>query len=891
MPRRVRADAPQPSLLEPALKTAPCVPAIREAVRSWAASGHQGVTPTTRVLLNYWFRADHRLPNGEKFAYYPFQREAVETLIYLYEVARIRRHAPMIETFARSATQLGGPLRLLQYDDFPRYCLKMATGSGKTKVLSLAVAWQYFNAVLENDAEYARTSLIIAPNVIVFERLKLDFGGGRIFRADPVIPPELKLYWDVEFYMRGDGERASSQGALYLTNIQQLYERDDAAKQNGEPDIMTAVLGPRPPAQTLQIDGFDQRISARGGPVFVANDEAHHTHDEESEWNRGIRRLHTALTSSSPRSSLAGESGGSASPLPSQGRGAGGVRSGVLQLDVSATPRYSKGSLFTWTVFDYPLKQAIIDNVTKRPIKGIMQGVKEAPSDIASVRYQAYLTAGVERWREYRDQLAKLKRKPVLFIMLNSTHDADDVADYLRAKYPAEFAGDKLLVIHTDRAGDVAKGDLDAARRAAQEIDYGHSPINAIVSVLMLREGWDVQGVTVVVGLRPYSAKANILPEQTIGRGLRLMFRGRPGEPTFRERVDVIGNWAFIEFVEQLERDEEIEFETADLGVDRVVIEKIFPDPAKLAQDIRIPTLSPALARKRTLKDEIEGLDVSRFKTPKLPMKPGDAAAQEFRYEGYDIITLERMIERDYRTPAVQTSQEVISYYAKRIASDLKLPSQFAALAPKVREFLAGYAFGGPVNLDEPAMIQAIAHPVSQHVTIKAFVAALRAAVVEELTPTLESAGRQLSETEPFPWSRPTAAANKTVFNLVAADNEFEKTFALFLERAPDVARFAKLPERFGFAIPYTDSAASLRYYEPDFVAVTADGVHHLIETKGREDIDVKHKDRAAQLWCENASLLTGTAWEYAIVHQREFEQLRPDEFSDLAALAPVTVV
>lgn len=871
MPRQRKTTSSQIPLLEVATKTAPCVPAIKDAVRSWSAGGYRGATATTKTLLNYWFRADHRLPNGEKFAYYPFQREAIETLIYLYEVAKVRRHAPMIETYAKSATQMGGQLRLLQYDDFPRYCLKMATGSGKTKVMSLAIAWQYFNAVLESDAEYARTSLIIAPNVIVFERLKLDFGGGRIFRADPVIPPELKLYWDVEAYMRGDAERANSQGAVYLTNIQQLYERDDAAKSNGEPDVMTAVLGPRPPAQTLQPDGFDDRIIARGGPVFVANDEAHHTHDENSEWNKGIRRLHASL--------------------PCRNGGGAGVGAGVIQLDVSATPRYSKGALFTWTVFDYPLKQAIIDNVTKRPLKGVAQGIKEAPSDIASVRYQAYLTAGVERWREYRDQLAKLKRKPVLFLMLNSTHDADDVADYLRLKYPTEFAGDKLLVIHTDRGGDVAKGDLDAARKAAQEIDYGRSPINAIVSVLMLREGWDVQSVTVVVGLRPYSAKANILPEQTIGRGLRLMFRGRPGEPTFRERVDVIGNRAFIEFVEQLEHDEEIEFDTFDLDKDRVVIEKIFPDSEKLAQDICIPVLSPALARKRTLKEEIEGLDVSRFKTPVLPVKAGDAAALGFRYEGYDIITLEKMIERDYRVPEVQTSQEVISYYAKRIATELKLPSQFAVLAPKVREFLADYAFGGPVNLDELAMIKAISHPVSQHVTIKAFVAALREAVVEELTPELQSAARCLSETEPFPWSRPIVAAKKTVFNLVAADNEFEKTFAVFLEKAPDVARFTKLPERFGFAIPYTDSVANLRYYEPDFVAVTADGVHHLIETKGREDVDVKHKDRAAQLWCENASLLTGTPWEYVIVHQKEFEKLHPDEFSDLVALEPVLLL
>ena len=199
----------------------------------------------------------------------------------------------------------------------------MATGSGKTKVIGLAIAWQYFNAVLENPAEYARTSLIIAPNVIVFERLKLDFGGGRIFRADPVIPPELKLYWDVESYMRGDGERATSQGAIYLTNIQQLYEREDAAKSNDEPDIMTAVLGPRPPAQTMQTDGFEQRIVARGGPVFVANDEAHHTHDEDSEWNKGIRRLHTSLTRATPRSPCLGRAGGALSPSLA-GRGDGG---------------------------------------------------------------------------------------------------------------------------------------------------------------------------------------------------------------------------------------------------------------------------------------------------------------------------------------------------------------------------------------------------------------------------------------------------------------------------------------------------------------------------------------------------------------------------------------
>lgn len=353
----------------------------------------------------------------------------------------------------------------------------------------------------------------------------------------------------------------------------------------------------------------------------------------------------------------------------------------------------------------------------------------------------------------------------------------------------------------------------------------------------------------------------------------------------------MIGNKAFIEFVEQLEKEEDLELDTVDLDRQPVTIQTIQPDPDKLDKDIVIPVLSPMLTRKRTLAEEIAAIDVSKIRTPKLPKKQGDAAAQAFQYEGYDIITLEKIIEREYTIPTVQTSQEVISYYAKRIATDVKLPSQFAALVPKIREFLTHHAFAETVDLDDPLMIKAISHPVAQHVTVKAFVALLREVVVEEQTPTLEHEGQPLSITEPFPWSRPTCEAKKTVFNLVAADNQFELKFAEYLEKAADVRRFAKLPERFGFTIPYTDSAANLRYYEPDFVAVTADSIHHLIETKGREDIDVRHKDRAAVLWCENATLLTDTQWQYIKVSQREFEQLRPDDFEDLIALEPIALL
>jgi type III restriction enzyme len=266
-PRR-RVPPEQLGLLEARVKTAPCVPEIRKAVADWRDRNYKGVSDTTRILLNYWFRTDHRLPNGRLFKYHDSQREAIETLIYLYEAEGVRRHKDLLEKYVAN----GPSLRLLQYDDFARYCIKMATGCGKTKVMSLAIAWQYFNAVAEGRDDYAKTSLIIAPNVIVFERLSTDFAGGRSFRTDPVIPPELEIFWDFDCYMRGDGERASSQGALYLTNIQQFYERPDRTNDQ-EPEEMTGVLGSPPPAKTFEIEDFDDRIVARGGPCLVVNDE------------------------------------------------------------------------------------------------------------------------------------------------------------------------------------------------------------------------------------------------------------------------------------------------------------------------------------------------------------------------------------------------------------------------------------------------------------------------------------------------------------------------------------------------------------------------------------------------------------------------------------------
>ena len=269
------------------LRTAPCVPALREAVRAWRAGGYKGTTDTTRKLLAYWFECDHRLANGMRFKYHAAQREAIETLIFIWEYERVRSRTALLERYAMDVK--GIPLFA---DVFASYAIKMATGRGKTKVMALAIAWQYLNAQREAEEvakQYARTFLIIAPNVIVLQRLATDFAASRIFQADPVIPRDMRIFWDFDSVMRGEGEKAHAEGTLFVTNIDQLYEREE---RDNEPDAMTAVLGSRPPAKKLQMSDFRERVGIRDGLLMVLNDEAHHTHDEQNEWNKVIRALH-----------------------------------------------------------------------------------------------------------------------------------------------------------------------------------------------------------------------------------------------------------------------------------------------------------------------------------------------------------------------------------------------------------------------------------------------------------------------------------------------------------------------------------------------------------------------------------------------------------------------
>jgi len=165
---------------------------------------------------------------------------------------------------------------------------------------------------------------------------------------------------------------------------------------------------------------------------------------------------------------------------------------------------------------------------------------------------------------------------------------------------------------------------------------------------------------------------------------------------------------------------------------------------------------------------------------------------------------------------------------------------------------------------------------------VGAFGEVIRGLAVEQREATIEEGATRVSDTPPFPWSRDTVEAKRTVFNLTPVDNKFERRFAEFLDRATDVAAFAKLTLNSRFALEYISSTGALRYYYPDFVARLVDDTCLVIETKGLEDPEVRLKDQRARRWCRDAAELSGRDWAYEKVLQKVFDAYTGDDVDGL---------
>lgn len=846
---------------------------LRADIDSWRESGYPGITETTRDLLTYWFEQDHFV-SGNRFRYYFAQREAIETIIFLVEVKKYTDLIPVIKEYAsierpdvfgdavsfqesvdgkRSIRRYVPELKAEITQDLPesnllRYAFKMATGSGKTVVMALVMVWSYFNRRKEKMVNLSDNFLVVAPNVIVLERLLKDFADNKIFNQLPLIPPYLRSEWLPKVITRGDSTLPSSTGNILVQNIQQLYQ--SRANDNWKPEnVVQEILG-KPPTKDITKPTISVLHHLKNLPnLIVINDEAHHVHDDDLEWNKTLLTLHHTID--------------------------GGLK---LWLDFSATPKNQNGTYFPWIIVDYPLAQAVEDTIVKAPI--IIHRVdKKEPEQVTQDNvtevYQAWIVAALERWRIHTEFYESLGKKPVLFIMAEKNAFADKIAEMLSKKNGIK--PEEILVIHTDNSGNIRSSDIDKLREIARKIDEPENKIRIVVSVMMLREGWDVQNVTVVLGLRPFSAKANILPEQAVGRGLRIITGISPDS---RQTLEVIGNSVFEKLVRELET-EGVGISTFDEAPPLPV--KIQPQKSRLSLNIEIPQTELLYSHNYRQLSNIDPLSIDSLLESNIIIEDEKI---KLRMEFATTETEVGLATIDVGS-YLPTGGELVSRITNRVIKETRLiSSDFSELYPKVRTYIENKCFAKRVDLEDGKVRAKLRSETTQKAITSILSKAFGQAVVVKNPIRLKSSPISLADTPSFVWRRKYVKCKRTIFNYVATFNDFESSVAQFLDDSNDIVKFAALAETFtGFKIDYLSTRGAIRFYYPDFVAVqkTSKGVTNwIIETKGREYEDTDKKDAAIVKWCEDISKTLGQDWKAVKISQSLFEKRKYRNFEDL---------
>jgi len=848
----------------------PLVAELRRKVKEFRDSGYAGASDTSRSLLNWWFKESHLLPGAgssmENFEYYFAQREAIETIVYLYDVVGAKDKYDLMRFDSSGAVSAG------MFDEtWRRYVIKMATGSGKTKVMSLALAWSFYHKLYELESALSRNFLMVAPNIIVLDRLYRDFQGLRIFFTDPVIPHNGfdGRNWQDDFQLtlhKQDEVRVTRQtGNIFLTNIHRVYSGEDIPPSFDDENTMDYFLGKRPTGATTD-SSVDLGMIVRDiDELMVLNDEAHHIHDPRMAWFKSIEDIHNRLL----------QKGGGLS----------------LQVDVTATPKHNNGAIFVQTVADYPLVEAIFQNVVKHPVlpdAPSRSKLRERQSAKFTEKYADYLDLGVIEWRKADEEHRKLGKKAILFVMTDDTRNCDEVAAHLENCYPD--LQDGVLTIHTKQNGEIsesssgkAKDELEKLRKQANEIDDPASPYKAIVSVLVLKEGWDVRNVTTIVGLRAYSAKSNILPEQTLGRGLRRMYSGDA-----EEYVSVVGTEAFMDFVESIQA-EGVELERKAMGEGTgpkapLVVEVDQENKHKDldALDIEIPVLTPRVYREyKNLAD----LDVGAmaFQTCEY-LKFSKEEQREIVFK--DITTGEVTHTTVLDGAGVADYRSVIGYFAQTVMRELRLVSGYDVLYGKIKSFVQEKLFAQSVDLEAPNTLRNLSEIAATSTLIETFKKAINDLTVRDKGDAEIRDTVKLRRTRPFVVKNQSyMMPKKSVFNRIIGDSHFELHFADFLEQCSDVVSYAKNYLAVNFKLDYVKADGDISNYYPDFIVKLTDGRVVIVETKGQQDLEVPLKMARLRQWCEDINKAqTNTDFGFVFVDDTGFEKYRPKTFGDLFA-------
>jgi len=864
----------------------PLVSELRRQVKQWRGNNYAGAAETSRSLLTWWFNTRHMLssPSGRgaggsprvsawgegigllsEFQYYFAQREAVETIIYLYDVIKVKDKYDLMRFDSSGLVSSG------MFDEtWRRFVIKMATGTGKTKVLGLILAWSFFHKTYEENSGLARNFLVITPNIIVLDRVYRDFNGLKVFFEDPVLPDNGfgGRDWHNDFQLtlhRQDEVRITHPtGNIFLTNIHRVYAGDDIPPSPDDEDMMDYFLGKRPTGATTDSKVDLGMIVRDVDELVVLNDEAHHIHDPRMAWFKSIQDIHNRLAQKGSALSL--------------------------QVDVTATPKHNNGAIFVQTVADYPLVEAIAQNVVKHPVLPDAPSrakLEEKMSAKYTEKYADYIHLGVIEWRKAYAEHEKMGKKSILFVMTDDTRNCDEVTEYLQAMYPD--LKDSVLVIHTKNNGEISESvsgksedELKELRKQADEIDDAiKSPYKAIVSVMMLKEGWDVRNVTTIVGLRAYSAAANILPEQTLGRGLRKMY-----PESVEEYVSVVGTNAFMDFVESIQAEgvilEHRPMNAATAALAPVVIEvdnnNVNKDIEKL--DIQIPVLTPRIYREYK---NLDDLDLENFDHGKVPYKEFTKEEQrEIVFK--DITTGEISHITVMEGTGVIDYNSVIGYFAQTIMRELRLVSGYDVLYGKIKAFIRDFLFDRKVDLENPNTLRNLSELAATKTVIETFKKKINELTIKEKGNAEIRDTIQLWQTRPFVTKENEyLVPKKSVFNKIIGDSHFELVFARFLEDCEDVIAFAKNYLAVHFNLDYVDADGDISSYYPDFFVKLSEKEICIVETKGLEDLDVPLKMERLKLWCEDINRIQSSIkYDFVFVDQENFEKYQIKSFGEL---------
>ncbi|MDA9689379.1 DEAD/DEAH box helicase family protein [Betaproteobacteria bacterium] len=839
----------------------PLVHELRQKVFEWRENGYPEISDTGRTLLNWWFKSPHPIPHADgtigNFKYYFAQRESVETVIYLHEFVKVKDKHDLLRFDTRGVV----PSKLIE-ETWRRYVVKMATGSGKTKTISLLLAWSYFHKKYEEYSDLSTNFLVIAPNIIVLDRLRTDFDGLRIFSEDPVIPDNgldgrnWRTDFQLTLHIQDEVGPLNPNGNIFLTNIHRVYDDKTPAPTADDENSMDYFLGNKPKGKTTDSVVDLGRIIRDIDGLVVINDEAHHIHDSRLTWFKSIGDINNKLKQKG--SELA------------------------LQIDVTATPKHNNGAIFVQTIADYPLVEAITQNVVKHPVLPDAPSrtkLTEKQSSVYTEKYQDYIDLGVAEWKKVYAEHEKLGKKAILFLMTDETKNCDAVAKYLETTY-SEFK-DAVLTIHTNPRGEVdekasskaKKEELEILRRQSNEIDTWKSPYKAVVSVLMLKEGWDVRNVTTIVGLRAYTATSNILPEQTLGRGLRRMYPSQDAE----EYVSVVGTEAFMNFVESIQS-EGIELEKRPMGdgskpVAPMIIEVDEKGEKDLDNlDIEIPVLTPRVVREYKNLNDLD-LDALKFKTAVYR----EYSEEEKREIVFRDITTDEVTHTTLLEGAVSTDyRSVIGYFAQTILKDLRLYAAYDLLYPKIREFVQDKLFGRLVDLDDPNTLRNLSEPVVSRTIFETFKIAINNLTIRDTGNAEIRDSIKIRNMRPFVVKdQKNITAKKSVFNKIVGDSVLELRFSQFLERVPDVISYAKNYTQLNFKIDYIDAVGNIANYIPDFLVKVSDRKTYVVETKGLEDLDDPLKIKRLRQWCTDVNTShSDVEFDFIYVDQEKFDRL-----------------